>query len=203
MRIKRRNAELAVLFGLICAILLGMASFDASCEELRCGVLRLHIRANSDTDADQAVKLKVRDALLEEANGIFSDIGELEAAEKAAEQNLPELTAAANKVLAENGFAYKAKLSIGNSYFENREYDDFTLPAGIYRSLIVELGSGEGKNWWCVVFPAVCIPAAECAELSDSVSEDGCSVAEQPQKYVMRFKIVEIYEDLKHFLREK
>lgn len=199
MKTKRKNIELAILFGLICAMLIGMGRFDNSCRELREGVLRLHIRANSDEADDQSVKLKVRDALLEAAGEMFSDDTELASAEHTAEINISELSAVANCVLIENGFDYNASVSIGDEYFENRKYKDFTLPAGSYRSLIVKLGEGKGENWWCVVFPAVCIPAAESASLSDSISESGCRVAEQPERYVMQFKIVEIYENIKHF----
>ena len=99
------------------------------------------------------------------------------------------------------GVGYGAAAEIGNSYFETREYDTFTLPAGNYRSLIIRLGKAEGKNWWCVVFPAVCIPAAAPgAELSDSTSEASAEIAEHPQKYIMRFKAVEIFEDFKRRL---
>ena len=105
--------------------------------------------------------------------------------------------------ISENGFSYGASAEIGNSYFETREYEDFTLPAGNYRSLIIRLGKAQGKNWWCVIFPAVCIPAATDASLSDSASDTSAQIAEHPQKYVMRFKTVEIYEDLKKFLNDK
>lgn len=196
----RRAAELSVLLGLLCAIFASMAHFEAACDDLRQNVLRLHIIANSDSEADQAVKLLVRDKILEQSADIFKGETELTLAEKAAEENLEGFCETAERVLAENGFSYGATAEIGVSYFETREYDDFTLPAGNYRSLIIRLGAAEGKNWWCVVFPAVCIPAASDANLSDSTSCTSAQIAEHPQKYVMRFKTVEIYEDLKKFL---
>ena len=98
-----------------------------------------------------------------------------------------------------HAFLYGAEASVGDSYFETREYEDFTLPAGNYRSLIIRLGSAEGKNWWCVVFPGVCVPAASDARLSDSTCEESASIAEHPKKYEIRFKAVEIYEDIKKF----
>lgn len=115
-------------------------------------------------------------------------------------KNIERLNETAVKTLRENGFNYGAAAEIGNSYFETREYEDFTLPAGNYRSLIIRLGNGEGKNWWCVVFPAVCVPAAGDARLSDSTAEVSADIAEHPNKYVMKFKAVEIYEDLKRLL---
>ena len=195
---KRNTAELAVLMGLIFTAVMSFARFDAACEDLRQNVLRLHIIANSNSEADQAVKLLVRDRILEETADIFSGAAGLNEAEKRAAENLWNIAECAEETLKANGFGYGATAEIGNSYFETREYESFTLPAGNYRSLIIRLGKAEGKNWWCVVFPAVCIPAAAPeAELSDSTSRTSAEIAEHPQKYIMRFKAVEIFEDFK------
>ena len=199
----RRAAELSVVLGLLCAVFLSQAHFEAACGNLRQNVLRLHIIANSDGEADQAVKLLVRDKILEESSGVFAGETELYRAEEKAEENIEEFRETAVRVLKENGFSYGASAQIGDSYFETREYEDFTLPAGNYRSLIIRLGEAKGKNWWCVIFPAVCIPAASGASLSDSAADTSVQIAEHPQKYVMRFKTVEIYEDLKKFLNGK
>ena len=199
----RRAAELSVILGLLCAIFASMAHFEAACDDLRQNVLRLHIIANSDSEADQAVKLLVRDKILEESSDIFAGETDLNRAEERASEKLRNFCETAEQVLSENGFSYGASAEIGNSYFETREYEDFTLPAGNYRSLIIRLGKAEGKNWWCVIFPEVCIPAAGEASLSDSTSDTSAQIAEHPQKYVMRFKTVEIYEDLKKFLNDK
>lgn len=189
---------MAVFFGMLCAVFMSMAHFDAACDDLRQNVLRLHIIANSDSEADQAVKLAVRDKILEQAEDLFGRETELAAAERQAAAHLDRFAETADEVLRENGFAYSACAEIGDSYFETREYDDFTLPAGNYRSLIIRLGEARGKNWWCVVFPAVCIPAAAPdARLSDSTSDTSAEIAEHPQKYIMRFKAVELYEDFK------
>ena len=199
----RRGAELSVVVGLLCAIFASMAHFEAACDDLRQNVLRLHIIANSDSEEDQAVKLLVRDKILEESSELFAGETELKAAEKKAEDNLNEFCKTAKLVLEENGFSYNVSAEIGDSYFETREYEDFTLPAGNYRSLIINLGAAKGKNWWCVIFPAVCVPAASDASLSDSAHNTSVQIAEHPQKYVMRFKTVEIYEDLKKLLKNK
>ena len=186
---KRNTAELAVLMGLIFTAVMSFARFDAACEDLI---------ANSNSEADQAVKLLVRDRILEETADIFSGAAGLNEAEKRAAENLCNIAECAEETLKANGFGYGAAAEIGNSYFETREYESFTLPAGNYRSLIIRLGKAEGKNWWCVVFPAVCIPAAAPeAELSDSTSRTSAEIAEHPQKYIMRFKAVEIFEDFK------
>lgn len=194
---RRFTAELALFMGLLFAVFMSFARFDAACNDLRQNVLRLHIIANSNSEADQAVKLLVRDKILSATTDIFSGAAGLADAEKKAAERLGDIAEYAAETLEENGFGYGAAAEIGNSYFETREYDTFTLPAGNYRSLIIRLGKAEGKNWWCVVFPAVCIPAAAPAELSDSTSKASAEVAEHPQKYIMRFKAVEIFEDLK------
>ena len=199
----KKRLQLSVLFALLFTITLSMVHFDSDCRELRQNVLRLHIIANSDSPRDQAVKLAVRDRILEETGEIFTGKTDLQAAQAAAEQNLPRFRQLAESVLRENGFSHHVTAEIGNSYFETREYEDFTLPAGTYRSLSIKIGKAEGKNWWCVVFPSICIPAASEACLSDSVEQSSAAIAENPQKYVMRFKTVEIYEDLKKFFTER
>ena len=199
----RRGAELSAVVGLLCAVFASMAHFEAACDDLRQNVLRLHIIANSDSEEDQAVKLLVRDKILEESTDIFAGETDLKRAEEKAAERLNEFCETAEKVLRENGFSYGASAEIGDSYFETREYEDFTLPAGNYRSLIIRLGKAQGKNWWCVIFPAVCVPAATDASLSDSTRDTSAQIAEHPQKYVMRFKTVEIYEDIKKFLKNK
>ncbi|MBQ8203013.1 MAG: stage II sporulation protein R [Clostridia bacterium] len=192
----RKNIETGILFGLICTIILSVANFDAACADIKSGVLRLHIIANSDSEEDQELKLKVRDEILKNSDIIFDAATDLDTAIACAEKNITQITDIANKVIENNGKDYSATAYIGNAYFETREYDDFTLPAGEYISLIVNLGQGEGKNWWCVVYPAVCLPAAK-GELSESVGTKGVYVAEHPQKYVIRFKIIEWYESLR------
>lgn len=198
----RKNIELGILFGLIFAIALSFASFDAKCEGLRQNVLRLHIIANSDSAVDQNIKLKVRDEILRQTEDIFTGCGSLSKAEESLNANISKFTDIAQAVLVENGFTYGAKASIGDSFFETREYDDFTLPAGTYRSLIVKLGEGKGKNWWCVVFPCVCLPSSS-AELEQSVPEQSVRVAENPQKYEIKFKTAEIYEEIKQYFKSK
>ena len=199
----RKNIELGVLFGLICAIALSFARFDANCDELRNNVLRLHVIANSDSDADQQLKLMVRDEILEHTSAVFEGCSDLESAKAIAQDNIDMLTKVANSVIAKHGFDYEAKVEIAERYFDTREYDDFTLPAGNYRSLVVNLGAAKGKNWWCVVFPCVCVPTAAKGELTDSVSADSAQIAKNSSKYVMKFKTAEIYEDIKQYFKNK
>lgn len=201
MNIKRKNIELALLFGLIFAIVLSFARFDAACGDVRENVVRLHIIANSDSIEDQALKLKVRDAILAQSTDIFDGNEKYEDALTVCQDSLNQFKEIADRTIEENGFSYSAEASVGDTYFETREYDTFTLPAGTYKSLNIRLGKAEGKNWWCVVFPAVCIPAAADTDLSKSVGADGVEITSNPQRYIMKFKAVEIYEDIKNFLK--
>ena len=201
-KISRKRLELALLFGLISAILLSVSNFNAACDDLRTNVLRLHIIANSDSKEDQALKLKVRDEILAKTGEMFEKTDNLSDAKKQAKNSLNEFEKIANEVIRNNGYDYKATAMVGKTNFSTREYDDFTLPAGEYPSLIITLGEGEGKNWWCVVFPAVCIPAASKHELNESANDKSAKVAENPQRYIMRFKTVEIYEKIKNLLNK-
>jgi len=201
MKIKRRNLELSVLFALIFSVLLSFVRFDAACADIKTNVVRLHIIANSDSDIDQSLKLKVRDAVLEETGKIFDSTENYDTALSVCKNNLSVFEKIADRVIKENGFSYKSEASVGNTYFETREYDTFTLPAGTYKSLNIKLGKAEGKNWWCVVFPAVCIPAATDTDLSDSVGNEGVEITSNAPKYVAKFKVVEIYEDIKQWFK--
>lgn len=200
-KISKKNFKYAVLSGLICAVLLSFAHFNAACDEIKENVLRLHIIANSDSEADQAVKLLVKDSVIQNSGDIFENSGDIVAAANTAKENLELFEETANKVLLDNGFSYSAKVSFGQAYFETREYDDFTLPAGYYDSLIITLGEGQGKNWWCVIFPEVCLPAASDASLNDTVSDESVKFAKGKNEYIVRFKAVEIYEKIKKALK--
>ena len=199
----RKNIELGVLFGLICAIVLSFSNFESRCNELRQGVLRLHIIANSDSQADQTLKLAVRDEILKNSTNIFKDCHNVDEAIVAANLNIESINQIANNVIKENGFDYTANVSVGEKDFDTREYDNFTLPAGTYQSLIVDLGNAEGKNWWCVVFPCVCVPTATDASLTDSVSLEAANTAQNAPKYEIRFKSIEIYEKIKKYFEKK
>ncbi len=198
----KKRIHLSLAFGLICAVLLSMSHFTAVCDDLRQNVLRLHIIANSDSEADQELKLKIRDAILKKSGDLFLKNETLENAEKTVKANLNLFETIANDVIKENGFSYTSKAAFGKSNFSTRYYDDFTLPAGEYNSLIITLGEGEGKNWWCVVYPTVCIPAAQKGELEDSVNAESAKIAKGGSRYIMRFKTVEIYEKIKNLINK-
>lgn len=197
INISKKAFEWAVIFGFLCSVFCSFADFDASCEELRHGVLRLHIVANSDSSADQNLKLEIRDRILEMSDTLFETDSNLDSAIETAKQNLLIYEKTANEVIKQLGFSYPAKAKIGKAFFDTRVYDDFTLPSGYYDSLIIELGEAKGKNWWCVIFPSICLPTDNDASLSDSVGKKGTKIAENSNNYIIRFKAVEIYQKIK------
>ena len=192
-KISKRIFNLSLTFAFLCAVFLSLADFDAACETLRHNVLRLHIVANSNSAFDQNLKLKIRDALLEEGGDLFEGITDLSTAIEKAKTDTERLCETANRVIKENGADYTATAFVGDSFFETRVYDSFTLPAGVYKSLIIRVGEAKGKNWWCVIFPEVCLPSS-MGDLSKTVHENGTHIAEKSEDFVMRFKVVEIYE---------
>lgn len=195
---KRKIIEISISLGLIIAISFSLASFDSKCDKVRNEVLRLHILANSDSDEDQCVKLLVRDALLSSGKEIFSGAANVKNAEESLKNQKRELVEKANKVLAENGFDYKAKIYLAEEFFTTRQYENFTLPAGEYLALKVILGKGEGHNWWCVMYPPLCIPAAsEDVELDVMLGDDGAKIIDSGNRYIVKFKIIEIIEKIK------
>lgn len=123
--------------------------------------LRIHIRANSNSYADQSVKYKVKDAVVETLIPLVSEIESFEEAKEVISQNFDLIEKCADGVLNENNFSYTCHAKIDNEYFPTRTYDSVTLEEGNYDALILELGSGEGNNWWCIVFPAFCFTKTE------------------------------------------
>ncbi len=122
-------------------------------------LIRLHVVANSDSERDQAIKLQVRDAVIGSLSDAMADVADIDQARAYIRENLPKIEKAANDTLKALGCDETAVASLKEEVFDTRYYDTFTLPAGIYEALRITIGEGEGKNWWCVVFPTLCAPA--------------------------------------------
>ncbi len=191
-----KRLEIAMVFGLLLSIgLTSVFSFASDCSSVRGEVLRLHILANSDSDEDQALKLKVRDRVLEETGDIFSGAKNLETAQSLAKENLVKICAAATDELRKNGSDATVTAGLCRTYFETRQYDGYTLPAGMYDAVRIEIGKAEGKNWWCVMFPPLCVGSAmDEKELEAMLSQSGEKVINGTQKFKAKFYIVELFE---------
>lgn len=191
-----RPWEKALALGLIATIALSCISFSAECENIREDVLRLHILANSDSAQDQQLKIAVRDEILKISGDIFDNCKSVADAQNAANQKMPQIIRTAQDTVKNQGYNYKVTASLAKTYFDTRHYDDYTLPAGVYNALRVVIGSGNGHNWWCVMYPSLCLPTA-CDNYETSLDENERDIVENYQKYEIKFKSVEIFEWLK------
>ena len=193
----------ALVCGFVMAVIASFFPFAAACGGLPENVVRLHVVANSDSEEDQSVKLLVRDAVLEEAAKWYGGAQSMEEASSQLCTHLQSLGETARTTLAENGMEYSAKVEMTEMYFSTRDYGTCRLPAGRYRTLRVTLGEGQGKNWWCVVFPSLCLPAAgeEQSDLLLSLPESEREIVENPEQFQVKFKAVELWESLREWLR--
>lgn len=194
--------EKAAVLAFLCCVLLQFTGFSARCGHIEESVLRMHVIANSDSETDQALKLQVRDRLLAESELWLQEVTDKESAASVLEAHLPELQAAAEDEVRRQGYAYPVRAELVNTYFPTREYESVTLPAGWYDALRVEIGAAEGQNWWCVIFPAMCLPAAEeSKELGDVLSKGELEMVEDAGEYRIAFKAVEILEEIRNWFR--
>lgn len=204
-REKRIDLLRSVLFNTVVLAVLAILIFTSSvtafasdCEEIRQDVLRLHILANSNSRRDQELKLMVRDEILRLDGELFSKMQTKENAKKIMAQSLEKIKTQATAVLRENGSSDEVHAELTNMYFTTREYDGFVLPAGKYDALRVTIGEAQGKNWWCVLYPPLCIPAASREEALDVLSGDERMIIKGGEKYEFKFAVVELIEKMKN-----
>lgn len=196
---KMKGIETILLIGIIFTFLTSMINRTvAAGTEVRSETLRLHIIANSDSDFDQALKLKVRDRILESTGELFAEVSGKTEAVAAAKFSSDDIKNIAEAVIKEEGYDYPVQVEVTKMWFETRSYDGFTLPAGDYDAVRIIIGAGEGKNWWCVMYPALCIPGAEKAieqygENAEFITGSG---------YELRFAVIEWIEQIKQLLKK-
>ena len=191
--------ELALLIGLALSLLWGTWA-DRTQQELSEKVLRLHVLANSDSAEDQALKLKVRDSVVEKASEILTGCPDRESAEQRLTEALPELEEAARKRIAAEGETQRVTAELRPTRFPTREYESFTLPAGEYLALRVVIGEGAGHNWWCVVFPPLCAETtSDLAEtaMAAGLTEDEVALITESDGYQLKLKALELWEKLR------
>lgn len=168
-------------------------------EKISESVLRLHILANSDNTYDQNVKLQLKNYIVDATSDIFTGKTSQENAEIAV-KNTQYIENLCNEYLKDNGVNYKATVKVLNEFFETRVYDDFTLPAGNYDAIRIELGQGSGHNWWCIIFPSVCLSACTTS-MDDYLTDEEMDLI--TSGYTPKFKVIEIYEKLKNEIKQK
>lgn len=197
--------ELALLCGVLLALVTGVELREEQ-KELADALIRLHVVANSDSQEDQRVKLLVRDALLEQVGEWSEEAGNVEEMEARIRANLPLMEGTAREVLEGEGLNYPVRAMVTRCRFPTREYGDFALPAGEYTALRLELGGGEGENWWCVAFPPLCVGGAsmeveQACQAGLFTGEQQVLLTRQGEEYVLRFRLMELLGELENWLR--
>ena len=197
---KKRIKGIVFLAVMVASVWLGGILADGA--QLRQDILRLHVVGASNGAADQQVKLRVRDAVVQYLEGELSNVKDMSQAMAYVESVLPKLEETANRVLEQYGFSDTVSVSLGPWEFPVRDYDTFKLPSGIYQALRIVIGEGEGENWWCVVFPQLCMSATS-EEFVETASLDGMSpklAGTLTGEYEIRFWVLDQLGKLGNFL---
>lgn len=186
----------------VLTVIYSVIPFQAQCSTIPDDVFRLHILANSDSGQDQSLKLKVRDRVLEYTKNLFESASGKEEAENLIADNLSAITDVAQSAVKDNGYDYKVESRIVNMYFSTRHYQSYTLPSGMYDALRITIGSGKGHNWWCVMYPSICISSEKDGEekAKQTFSEGEYDVVRN-EKYEYRFFVVEMFESMCNYFR--
>lgn len=197
----RNKINIALLIGLILTLIISdFTSFTENYKNLQTDVLRMHILANSDSETDQNLKLLVRDELLRYSEEFFGDCNTMDELLIRAESVKDKITDIANSVLSANGADYTAACEVVKMEFDDRYYDlpegGATMPAGNYEAVRITLGDAGGKNWWCVMYPALCLPyvTEKPADCSEFFTDEQIDIMKNPKKYKAKFKILELWE---------
>ena len=197
----RKLWKQVLLCALISAFFWGAALFSDR-KALNEGLIRFHVVANSDSEQDQAVKLRVRDAVLESIQEDLKQVGNIDQARDYLQENLPKIQSVAEQTLQSLGVDAGAVVSLTKEAFDTREYDTFRLPAGIYEALRITIGEGEGKNWWCVVFPTLCVGATaedfEEIAAGSGFPESLTETLRQQDGYEVRFYLLDLLGNLEN-----
>ena len=198
---KWKRWEAALLAGVAIAISAG-AYLDREQDALAENVIRLHVIANSDSEGDQALKLAVRDRVLEAAGALYDPEDSVTDALAKLDAHLDEIAAAGRAEVTARGYGYPVTAQLARSWFPTREYEDFALPAGNYTALRVVIGEGSGRNWWCVVFPPLCLSSAtenvqQTAAAAGLTRDQVALITGEDGGYIVKFKAVELWEQLK------
>jgi len=201
---KRRKVKLMLLI-FAAGFMFLIAWLEISGKKLEQDILRLHVLANSDSEEDQRLKLMVRDRILKEAELLLDGVNSKELAVARLKENLENLAQTGAAAISEKGYNYPVEVSIEKSWFPTKEYKDFALPAGNYTALRVVIGEGNGQNWWCVVFPPLCLGgASEKVEITAAMAglgnEEIGLITGEDGGYIIKFKLLELWDEIKQRL---
>lgn len=210
-----KKAFSVLLIAVSLTLIIGMLPIHGE-REIYDSVVRLHVLANSDSEEDQALKLLVRDDILTLTNDLLSDCTTRAEALEKISSNLELYKNTAENTLKKNGSSYTVSVTLGEEYYPTRQYASAAFPGGEYVSLQVKIGEAVGKNWWCVLFPPICLSAASNSKSKNDdlenafiaaglTSEQYRIITESKEsgngKYKIRFKILEIFEEITNMFR--
>lgn len=180
----------------LCVSLLAGTWAQTKQEDISSSLIRLHVIAVSDEKEEQELKLRVRDEVLRAISPELENAESISDAEKIVRANLGKIQRAAQS----KAEGRKVSVTLSEEYYPTRHYEQFSLPAGKYTSLRVILGEGKGHNWWCVVFPPLCVSAAEQEKALDAMSEDERAILTEEDGYVIKFRVLELWGELMEML---
>ncbi len=195
---KRKNIfRISVALGLIISVVVfNFTAFARDCREIRKNTLRLHVIANSDSEEDQALKLLVRDRILKETGDLFLNSQDKDESISLAKENMELIISAAKDEILKAGKDQEVTAEICEMFFETRVYGDVTMPAGRYNALRVKIGESKGKNWWCVLFPPLCLPSCTADDEALALLEP---VSRENANFKVKFYFVEVLERIKEW----
>ena len=192
---------LLLVYTFICA----QSYVSAVSTNLSSAVFRLHVLANSDSDEDQSLKIKVRDGLLNYMNGICANCSTKEEAISLATAHESDFQQIAEKIINDNGYNYSVKININNFHFPTKNYGDISLPAGFYDALRVEIGEAKGRNWWCVMFPSLCfidvssgiVDSKAKENLKENLDDESYNLisSQDNNEVKFKFKLIEFFAE--------
>lgn len=193
-----KKLEISISVALVISFVLSIIAFAQTSKVIRNNVIRLHVIANSDSDDDQHLKLIVRDKILVSGDEIFDGSVNVDNAIDKIYPQLENLKNIAKQTINQYGYKYDVRITMEREYFSTRTYNTITLPAGEYLALKVIIGEGTGQNWWCVMFPPMCLSAAdENAVLNDVLDKKSVKLLNKNPKFELRFKFIELFEEVK------
>ncbi len=192
----------AVLSSFLICCMLSLTKFDAQSRCIADSVVRLHILANSDSEEDQQLKLDVRNMVQDLCYNMYENVQSRSEAETIIEERLPFIIGSVREEIRKKGYDYDVSGELVDMYFTNRTYDNITLPAGYYHALRITIGEGKGHNWWCVMYPPICISCAEKrADISDVLDENTTKLVTD-SSYKYDFKVYELYRNFIERIKE-
>lgn len=196
-----KKAEL-IFVGLLAVYLFisGVRGISDDYADLQNDVVRIHILANSDSEEDQNLKLQVRDRILECTEGWTEGCTNADEAENIFASRIDEINSIAQQYVYDSGYSYTTQSEVVRMKFDDREYGDIIMPQGDYRAVRITIGEAEGHNWWCVMYPPLCVPAAECEtdidDFSEYFTEGEIDIMKNCRKYRVKLRCAEIYNEI-------